>query len=78
MLYNLLYPLTPYFTGFNLFQYLSFRTGGAIITALVITFAIGPAVIRWLKKKQREGQPIRTDGPESHQKKKGTPTMGGL
>jgi len=78
MLYNLLYPLTNYFTAFNLFQYLSFRTGGAIITALVISLAIGPAVIRWLKKKQREGQPIREDGPETHLKKKGTPTMGGL
>lgn len=78
MLYNLLYPLTNYFTAFNLFQYLSFRTGGAIMTALVISLAIGPAVIRWLKKKQREGQPIREDGPETHLKKKGTPTMGGL
>jgi len=78
MLYNLLYPLTNYFTAFNLFQYLSFRTGGAIITALIISLAIGPAVIRWLKKKQREGQPIREDGPETHLKKKGTPTMGGL
>ncbi|MFN7113783.1 MAG: phospho-N-acetylmuramoyl-pentapeptide-transferase [Alphaproteobacteria bacterium] len=78
MLYNLLYPLTPYFTGFNLFQYLSFRTGGALMTALIISLAIGPFVIRWLKKKQREGQPIREDGPETHQKKKGTPTMGGL
>jgi len=78
MLYNLLYPLTPYFTGFNLFQYLSFRTGGAIMTALVISLAIGPFVIQWLKKKQREGQPIREDGPETHLKKKGTPTMGGL
>lgn len=78
MLYNLLYPLTNYFTAFNLFQYLSFRTGGAIITALVISLAIGPSVIRWLKKKQREGQPIREDGPETHLKKKGTPTMGGL
>ncbi len=78
MLYNLLYPLTNYFTAFNLFQYLSFRTGGAIMTALIISLAIGPAVIRWLKKKQREGQPIREDGPETHLKKKGTPTMGGL
>ena len=78
MLYNLLFPLTEHFTAFNLFQYLSFRTGGALMTALIITLAIGPMVIRWLKKKQREGQPIRADGPETHLKKKGTPTMGGL
>lgn len=78
MLYNLLYPLADEFQLFNLFRYLTFRTGGAIMTALVISFVIGPRVIRWLKSKQGEGQPIRTDGPETHLKKKGTPTMGGL
>jgi phospho-N-acetylmuramoyl-pentapeptide-transferase len=78
MLYNLLYPLAEEYQIFNLFRYLTFRTGGAIMTALIISFVIGPRVIRWLKSKQGEGQPIRTDGPETHLKKKGTPTMGGL
>lgn len=78
MLYNLLYPLSGDFQVLNLFKYLTFRTGGAMMTAMIICFAIGPAVIRWLKKKQSAGQPIRSDGPETHLKKKGTPTMGGL
>ena len=78
MLYNLLYPLASDVQVFNLFKYLTFRTGGAIMTAMLISFLIGPAVIRWLKSKQGSGQPIRADGPETHHKKKGTPTMGGL
>jgi phospho-N-acetylmuramoyl-pentapeptide-transferase len=78
MLYNLLYPLADYFQPFNLFKYLTFRSAGAILTAMVVSFLIGPAVIRWLKSKQGKGQPIRTDGPETHLKKQGTPTMGGL
>lgn len=63
---------------FNLFRYITFRTGGAIMTSLVVCFLIAPHMIRWLKAKQREGQPIRNDGPETHFKKAGTPTMGGL
>lgn len=78
MLYNLLYPLAAEYQVFNLFKYLTFRTGGSMMTAMIICFLIGPAVIRWLKSKQGEGQPIRSDGPETHFKKKGTPTMGGL
>jgi phospho-N-acetylmuramoyl-pentapeptide-transferase len=79
MLYDLLAPLAPEVTVFNLFRYLTFRSGGAVMTALVISFLLGPGIIRWLKRKQREGQPIRTDGPESHLlTKKGTPTMGGV
>lgn len=78
MLYNLLAPLGEDFIFFNLFRYLTFRTGGAIMTALVICFLIGPGMIRWLKSKQAQGQPIRADGPETHFKKAGTPTMGGL
>lgn len=78
MLYNLLYPLANQFFIFNLFKYLTFRTGGAMMTAMIVSFAIGPAVIRWLKSRQKDGQPIRSDGPETHFKKKGTPTMGGL
>jgi phospho-N-acetylmuramoyl-pentapeptide-transferase len=77
--YNILAPLAPDFTLFNLFRYLTFRSGGAVLTALLVSFILGPAVIRWLKAKQREGQPIRSDGPESHLlTKKGTPTMGGV
>ena len=78
MLYHLLYPLADDFAIFNLFRYITFRTGGAIMTALIIGFVIGPPIIKWLKKKQGEGQPIRDDGPETHFKKAGTPTMGGL
>ncbi len=78
MLYLLLSPFFDDFIFFNLFRYLTFRTGGAILTALVLSFLIAPRMIVWLKKKQREGQPIRTDGPESHFSKAGTPTMGGL
>jgi phospho-N-acetylmuramoyl-pentapeptide-transferase len=64
---------------FNLFNYITFRTGGAMFTALIIAFAIGAPFIAWLRKKQGKGQPIRTDGPEGHLlTKKGTPTMGGL
>lgn len=78
MLYNLLSPLADDFILFNLIRYLTFRTGAAIMTALVICFVMGPPMIRWLKRKQAEGQPIRADGPETHFKKAGTPTMGGL
>ena len=64
---------------FNLFNYITFRTGGAMFTAMVIAFAIGAPFIAWLRKKQGKGQPIRSDGPEGHLlTKKGTPTMGGL
>ena len=63
----------------NLFNYITFRTGGAIVTALVLAFLIGAPMILWLRKKQGKGQPIRTDGPEGHLlSKKGTPTMGGF
>lgn len=78
MLYNLLTPLADDFAVFNLFRYLTFRTGGAILTALVICFVLAPPMIRWLKSIQGKGQPIRADGPEGHLKKAGTPTMGGL
>ena len=78
MLYYLLYPLADQFVLFNLFKYLTFRTGGAVLTSLIFSFWAGPSMIRWLRKKQGHGQPIRDDGPESHLlTKKGTPTMGG-
>ena len=67
------------FSPLNLFRYLTFRTGGAVMTAMLVAFVFGPAIIRWLKSKQPEGQPIRDDGPERHLiEKKGTPTMGGV
>jgi phospho-N-acetylmuramoyl-pentapeptide-transferase len=79
MFFNLLYPLADFFEPFNLFRYLTFRTGGAVLTSLIISFLIGPSLIAWLKRKQGQGQPIRDDGPESHiLTKKGTPTMGGF
>ena len=79
MLYHLLYPLADHFQAFNLFRYITFRSGGAVVTALLISFLAGPHVIAWLKSKQAEGQPIRLDGPQQHLvRKKGTPTMGGF
>jgi phospho-N-acetylmuramoyl-pentapeptide-transferase len=62
----------------NLIRYLSFRAGGASATALLIGLLLGPWFISWLRAKQGKGQPIRTDGPQSHLAKRGTPTMGGL
>ncbi len=79
MIYNFLYPLADVFTPFNIFRYLTFRSIAAFLTALVLSFVIGGALIRWLRSKQAHGQPIREDGPASHiVSKKGTPTMGGL
>ncbi len=80
MLYNLLVPLadTPGLGFLNVFSYITVRTGGAMLTALVIALFIGPPLIRWLIKRQAGGQPIRPLGPETHLKKAGTPTMGGL
>ncbi len=79
MLYLLLYPLADEFHAFNLFRYITFRSGGAVVTSLLISFVFGPPMIAWLKSKQGEGQPIRDDGPQSHiVRKKGTPTMGGF
>ena len=79
MIYNFLYPLADLFTPFNLFRYLTFRSIAAFLTALVLSFLIGGRLIRWLRSKQKQGQPIREDGPVTHvMGKKGTPTMGGL
>jgi phospho-N-acetylmuramoyl-pentapeptide-transferase len=69
--------LTQFHTGFNVFQYLTLRTILGVLTALFITLLIGPAMIRYLAKFQI-GQTVRTDGPETHLVKAGTPTMGGL
>lgn len=78
----MLYFLADYahvFGVLNVFRYITFRAGGATVTALLIVFLFGPAMINALRLKQGKGQPIRADGPESHLiTKVGTPTMGGL
>jgi len=79
MLYTITHGLADQYALFNLFRYLTFRSGAACLTSLVVSFLIGPGVIRFLRSVQRHGQPIRTDGPERHLlEKKGTPTMGGI
>jgi len=77
MLYHLLFPLHKTFIAFNVFRYVTFRTAGAILTALLVSFILGPYLIRKLEELQ-VGQAIRDDGPQSHFKKAGTPTMGGV
>ncbi len=77
MLYHLLYPLRDVFSAFNIFRYITFRATYATITALLICFVVGPMIIAWLRR-SAVTQVIRADGPESHQAKVGTPTMGGL
>jgi phospho-N-acetylmuramoyl-pentapeptide-transferase len=77
----MLYWLTALSDGgdlFNLFRYITFRAGGAFLTALVFGFVFGKPLINILRRKQGKGQPIRSDGPESHFAKAGTPTMGGI
>jgi phospho-N-acetylmuramoyl-pentapeptide-transferase len=79
MLFNLLVPLAEELPLFNLFRYLTFRTGGSVGTAMIISFLAGPSLIRWLRQRQGPGQPIRVDGPKDHiLRKEGTPTMGGV
>ena len=77
MLYHLLYPLVKYHPLFNVFQYITFRTIYAVVTALVLSFLSGPYIIRKLSLMQI-GQVIRNDGPARHLSKEGTPTMGGI
>ncbi|PIS28218.1 MAG: phospho-N-acetylmuramoyl-pentapeptide-transferase [Candidatus Marinimicrobia bacterium CG08_land_8_20_14_0_20_45_22] len=77
MFYHFLYPLKRIFSGFNLFQYITFRAAMAAITALLIAFIAGPFILLMLKKFQC-GELIREDGPKTHLAKKGTPTMGGI
>jgi phospho-N-acetylmuramoyl-pentapeptide-transferase len=64
--------------AFNVFRYITFRTGGAVVTGALFVFLFGPWIIDNLRLRQGKGQPIRTDGPQSHLVKVGTPTMGGL
>src|SRR5215467_11769449 len=79
MLYLILAPFADQFHALNLFRYITFRAGGAFFTSLLISLLFGTQIIAWLKSMQGEGQPIRSDGPQSHLiRKKGTPTMGGF
>ncbi len=77
MLYHLLYPLHEIWSPFNVFRYITFRSAGAILTAMLCAFILGPFVIQKLRALQI-GQHIREEGPKTHQAKTGTPTMGGL
>ena len=77
MFKEFLYPLVQYFTPFNIFQYITFRGAYAAITALLLTFVMAPPIIAYLRRKKL-GESIRSDGPQSHQSKSGTPTMGGI
>jgi len=77
LVYHLLYPLHDVFSAFNVFRYITFRTIYATITAMAIVFLLGPWLIRKLQS-LNISQPIRDDGPDSHQAKQGTPTMGGI
>ena len=77
MFYYLLYPLKEIVSGFNIFRYITFRSAAAAITALFISFVVGPYIIKKLRQKQIREE-IRKDGPQSHLQKSGTPTMGGL
>ena len=77
MLFHLFYPLASNLKILNIFKYLTFRSIYAMITALIVCFVLGPWIIRKLEGLQAR-QVIRTDGPESHLEKQGTPTMGGL
>ncbi|MFB0515961.1 MAG: phospho-N-acetylmuramoyl-pentapeptide-transferase [Candidatus Neomarinimicrobiota bacterium] len=76
MLYHLLFPLRDWFIGFNLLRYITFRGATAAVLALLITFWIGPALIRWLNRMQIS-EAIRPTVPVTHARKRGTPTMGG-
>ncbi|UOM33611.1 phospho-N-acetylmuramoyl-pentapeptide-transferase [Acuticoccus sp. I52.16.1] len=78
-MFELLSNLSDQIPPLNVFRYITFRTGGALVTSLVVTFIFGPRMIRALRLRQGKGQPIREDGPASHLlTKRGTPTMGGL
>jgi phospho-N-acetylmuramoyl-pentapeptide-transferase len=77
MLYKLLYSLHDIFSPLNVFRYITFRTALAVITAMVLSLLVGPKLIAWLRKISITQQ-IRNDGPQSHLKKSGTPTMGGI
>ena len=78
MLYYLGQEYSSDVSVLNIFRYITFRTGAALVTSAIIVFLFGPRIIAGLKIRQGKGQPIRADGPETHFAKAGTPTMGGL
>ena len=75
MFYHYLSDLSDFHIVFNLFRFITFRAAGALVTSLLIAFVLGPATIRLLRE-FRIGQVVRSDGPEGHLAKQGTPTMG--
>src|SRR5215468_11133538 len=77
MLYWLLYPLRDVVPAFNVFRYITFRVAAAVVTALLLSWLFGPWFIRTLRR-LAVGQNVRDVGPQAHQVKAGTPTMGGL
>lgn len=77
MLYHLLVPLAEYHIVFNLFRFQTFRAAGAVVTAFLVAFYFGPPIIGWLRR-LKVGQVVRTEGPQTHLGKSGTPTMGGV
>ena len=77
MLYKILYGMHEFFSPLNVFRYITFRTALAVITAMLLSVFVGPRIISWLKKVSLTQQ-IRNDGPQTHLKKSGTPTMGGI
>jgi phospho-N-acetylmuramoyl-pentapeptide-transferase len=77
MLLDIFLPLVKYVSAFNIFRYITFRTAAALVFALIICFIIGPKLIAYLRR-VKAGQNIRTDGPQTHHTKSGTPTMGGV
>ena len=77
MFYHLLYPLSQEFSAFNLFRYITFRSMMAFLFAAVLSIIWGKLFINFMKRKQF-GQVVRSDGPQSHLQKAGTPTMGGI
>jgi len=77
MLYHLLFPLADRWPVFNVFRYITFRSAGAVLTAVLLSLLLGPAFVRALRRLS-VGQNIRELGPKAHQVKAGTPTMGGL
>jgi phospho-N-acetylmuramoyl-pentapeptide-transferase len=77
MLYKVLYGMHEFFSPLNVFRYITFRTALAVITAMLLSLFVGPRIIAWLKKVSVTQQ-IRNDGPQTHLRKSGTPTMGGI
>jgi phospho-N-acetylmuramoyl-pentapeptide-transferase len=77
MLYHFLVPLSEYSIVFNLFRFQTFRAAGAVVTAFLVAFYLGPPIIRRLRL-LKVGQVVRTEGPKTHLGKQGTPTMGGV